>query len=83
MAYTANVLIPYNYMFLMRGDGTPYDIFYNLVGGSPVFYPMVVVLLFVLYICAFWGVYTFVKKKAAERKLHANVEKTEEESARV
>lgn len=83
MAYTANVLIPYNYMFLMRGDGTPYDIFYNLVGGSPVFYPMVVVLLLVLYICAFWGVYTFVKKKAAERKLHANVEKTEEESAKV
>ena len=31
LAYVADVLIPYNYMFLMRGDGTPYDFFYILV----------------------------------------------------
>ena len=49
LAYDANILIPYNYMFLMRGDGTPYDIFYNMVGGSPVFYPIIVILLFVIY----------------------------------
>lgn len=59
-AYIANVLIPYNYMFLMRGDGTPYDILYNLVGGSPVWYPLGVVLLFILYILAFYWIFFLV-----------------------
>ena len=36
VAYVVNVLIDYNYMFLMAGDGTPYDIFFNLVGGNKV-----------------------------------------------
>lgn len=68
MAYTANVLIPYNYMFLMRGDGTPYDIVYNLVGGNRVLYPMLVVIMFLVYICAFWGVFTLVKNKLSGAK---------------
>ena len=67
-AYTANVLIPYNYMFLMRGDGTPYDIVYNLVGGNPVLYPLLVVLMFLIYIFTFWGVYSAIKRKLASRK---------------
>ena len=29
LAYIANVLLDYNYMFLMAGDGTPYDILFN------------------------------------------------------
>ncbi|MBR2967408.1 MAG: YwaF family protein [Clostridia bacterium] len=66
-AYVANVLIPYNYMFLMRGDGTPYDIFYNLVGGNPVLYPLIVVLLFFIYIAAFYAVFMFVRRKKAEK----------------
>ena len=53
-AYIANLLIPYNYMFLMAGDGTPYDILYNLVGGSRILYPLGVVLLFVIYIFLFY-----------------------------
>lgn len=55
-AYIANVTIPYNYMFLMAGDGTPYDILYNLVGGNPVLYPLLVVGLFVVYIALFYYV---------------------------
>ena len=55
-AYTANILLDYNYMFLMAGDGTPYDIAYNLVNGHKVFYPMIVVGLFLVYICIFYGV---------------------------
>ena len=47
-AYIANVIIDYNYMFLMAGDGTPYDILYNLVNGNKVLYPLFVVLLFVV-----------------------------------
>lgn len=66
-AYVANVLLDYNYMFLMAGDGTPYDILYNLVGGSPVWYPVGVVLLFIVYIIGFYGVhYWIVRKKTAK-----------------
>ena len=60
MAYTANLLVDYNYMFLMAGDGTPYDILYNLAGGHPVFYPLGVVLLFLVYIGLFYYIYYFV-----------------------
>ncbi len=55
-AYGVNHLIDYNYMFLMAGDGTPYDILYNLVGGSPLWYPLAVVALFAVYIGIFYGV---------------------------
>lgn len=63
VAYIVNVLIDYNYMFLMRGDGTPYDIFFNLVGGHPVFYPLTVVLLFFAYIALFYYVYFLCTRK--------------------
>lgn len=62
MAYIANVIIPYNYMFLMAGDGTPYDILYNLVGGHKVIYPISVVALFYIYISSFYGVHYIFKK---------------------
>lgn len=62
-AYIANVLVDYNYMFLMSGDGTPYDILYNLVGGHTVLYPLSVVALFVLYIWAFYGIWHLAAKK--------------------
>lgn len=63
MALIANVTIPYNYMFLMRGDGTPYDIAYNLVDGNPILYPTIVILLFVIYISLFYLIYYMVKKR--------------------
>ncbi len=66
LAYLANVLIPYNYMFLMAGDGTPYDILYNLVGGSRIFYPLLVVGLFLLYIALFY--YIFYKISNRKKK---------------
>lgn len=53
-AYIANLFLSTNYMFLMRGDGTPYDLIYNLVNGHPVLYPLLVVALFVVYILAFY-----------------------------
>lgn len=63
-AYIANITIPYNYMFLMAGDGTPYDILYNLVNGNKILYPALVVLLFILYITLFyWLFYKFNRKK--------------------
>ena len=68
LAYTANHLVGYNYMFLMAGDGTPYDILYNLVGGSPVLYPIGVVALFLLYITGFYSVYFLATRKKAAVK---------------
>ena len=63
LAYIVNHIIDYNYMFLMRGDGTPYDIFYNLVNGNKVLYPLIVVGLFVVYIVAFYNVYFLIKER--------------------
>lgn len=61
-AHIANVTLDYNYMFLMQGDGTPYDILYNLVGGHPVFYPLGVVVLFLVYIVGYYAVYYLCTK---------------------
>ena len=63
MAFFANLALDYNYMFLRRGDGTPYDVLYNLVGGNQILYPIFVVLLFFLYIAVFHLVYAFFKKR--------------------
>ena len=68
-AYSANILLDYNYMFLMAGDGTPYDILYNLVGGHKVFYPLGVVLLFVLYICIYYSVYFMAHRKSRQKAI--------------
>lgn len=62
-AYIANILVDYNYMFLVAGDGTPYDILFNLVNGHRVLYPVCVVALFLVYICLFYAGAFLVKKK--------------------
>ena len=67
-AYVANVLLDYNYMFLMSHDGTPYVMFYDLVGGHPVFYPMIVVVLFYLYIFGFVYIYNVIKNRKTKKQ---------------
>ncbi len=69
LAYVANILVDYNYMFLVQGDGTPYDILYNLVGGHKVFYPLGVVVLFLAYISGFYGVYYLTQKKKVKQEV--------------
>lgn len=54
-------------MFLMEGDGTPYDIIYNLVGGNPVAYPIIVVVLFFIYIVAFYAAFFGIKKAISKK----------------
>jgi hypothetical protein len=68
-SYTANVLIDYNYMFLMAGDGTPYDILFNLFGGHKVLYPLSVVGLFLLYITGYYLVYFAITKRSKKPAL--------------
>ena len=62
-AFIVNKIVDYNYMFLVRGDGTPYDIAYNLVNGNQVLYPIFVVFLFLVYISIFYCVYHLIKKR--------------------
>ena len=66
-AYFANITLDYNYMFLMRGDGTPYDILYNLVGGNRVIYPLCVVALFLVYIFAFYGIFFMIRGRKGKK----------------
>ncbi|MBR4033290.1 MAG: YwaF family protein [Clostridia bacterium] len=65
LAYVANIIIDYNYMFLMRADGTPYQILYDLLGGHAVLYPCSVVALFIVYISLYYFIYYLVTKKKA------------------
>ena len=67
-AYVVNRIFPCNYMFLMQGDGTPYDIVYNWVGGHPILYPLLVVALFFVYIFLYYGVYYFIKGRTSKVK---------------
>ena len=76
-AYVAGSILDYNYMFLFRGDGTPYDIVFNLVGGSPILYPLFVVLLFVAYILLFHVIFVSISNTAhAHSKSSDRPEKT-------
>lgn len=68
LAYTANHLVDYNYMFLMSGDGTPYDILYNILGGDPILYPIGVIALFFVYISLFYQVYYLVSSKKTKQQ---------------
>lgn len=70
VAYIVNVIIDYNYMFLMAGDGTPYDIIYNWVNGNKVLYPLFVVALFFLYIALYYYLfYLFTKKRQNQEQV--------------
>lgn len=65
LAYIVNLLVDYNYMFLMSHDGTPYSIVYDLVGGNEILYPLAVVLLFLIYIACFYYVFFLVQRLRA------------------
>lgn len=66
-AYIANIFTDKNYMFLLRGDGTPYDILYNLLGGHSVIYPISVMALFVLYISLYYWIYFLIRSKSSKK----------------
>ena len=82
-AHFANYKLDYNYMFLRRGDGTPYDIFYNMVNGNQILYPLIVVGLFAIYIALFYYVYYLIVTKRAKKQplKEANAEAPQEANA--
>ena len=57
LALIADYTIPYNYMFLVRDDSTPYIMITKLVKGNKVLYPIGVLFLFALYIAVFYAGY--------------------------
>lgn len=63
LAFIANAIIPYNYMFLRSDDGTPYFIVTKIVNGNKILYPIGVILLFVLYVGIFYLIYYLFTKK--------------------
>ena len=63
IAYIVNLILDYNYMFLMNHDGTPYVLIYNLVNGNKILYPTSVMLLFVVYIFLFYTIYLKIQAK--------------------
>lgn len=69
-AYAANLLLDYNYMFLMRGDGTPYEILYSLCNGNRILYPLCVIGMFLVYITAFYQIFYAIAhtRRAAANK---------------
>ena len=66
VAYITNIILDYNYMFLMNHDGTPYVYLYNLVGGNKILYPISVMLLFVIYIFVFYAIHSRIIKSNAK-----------------
>ncbi len=66
LALIANKLLNYNYMFLSYHDGTPYIMFYNLVGGNKILYPTLIVLAFLLYMMIFYTIYYLYQKKISK-----------------
>ena len=56
---------------LVRGDGTPYEIFYAMVDGNRILYPLTVVFLFLLYISAFYAVYFYVQRAKSKHRVRA------------
>lgn len=67
LAYISNISFGGNYMFLMQGDGTPYDILYNLVNGNKVIYPILVMVLFLVYISIFYYVFFIIKNRKIKK----------------
>ena len=62
-AYIANKIFDYNYMFLVRDDGTPYSILTGLTCGNLVLYTAGVVVLFLVYVALFYLIYYFFTRK--------------------
>lgn len=72
-ALIANKALDYNYMFLRAGDGTPYTILENFLksflneGAFKIVYPACLIGMFLLLICAFYGVYNLIKALSSRK----------------
>ncbi len=65
-AFIVNKLVDYNYMFLVRDDGTPYSIVTSLVGGNQTLYTIGVIVLFLIYLAVFYLIHHLCTRKKAK-----------------
>ena len=59
---------PRNFMFFFHGDGTPFTIFHDLVGGNKIAYQIIIYVLQCGYMGLFYAVYYTVLKVMARQK---------------
>ena len=59
---------PRNFMFFFHGDGTPFTIFHDLVGGNKIVYQIIIYVLQCGYMGLFYAVYYTVLKVMARQK---------------
>ena len=58
----------HNFMFFFNGDGTPFTLFHNLVGGNKILYQIEIYILQCGYMALFYVVYNAIKKSIANKK---------------
>ena len=56
-----------NYMFLRHAAGTPFSIVENMAGHNPIIYPILVIILYLVYGFVFCGIYYFFAKRKAKK----------------
>ena len=71
LAMIANAAFDKNYMFLVHDEGTPYSIVYNWVNGNKYLYPILVILLFIVYMAIFYGIYYLCQKGSKKKTQNA------------
>ena len=71
LAMIANAAFDHNYMFLVYHEGTPYSIVYNWVNGNKYLYPILVILLFIVYMAIFYGIYYLCRKGSKKKTQNA------------
>ena len=57
-----------NYMFFLGGDGTPFGIFYDWVGGNLIAYQIIIYILQCGYIGVFYLIYYPIAKRIKARQ---------------
>lgn len=66
-AWIGAIYTPQNYMFLVRPDGTPFEIFYKLFNGSKIWYPISIIVLQLVFLWLFYLVAYIVRKIALKK----------------
>ena len=59
---------PRNFMFFFHGDGTPFTLFHDLVGGNKIAYQIIIYILQCGYMGAFYAIYYPIAKSIQKKK---------------
>ena len=72
---------PRNFMFFFHGDGTPFTLFHDLVGGNKIAYQIIIYVLQCGYMGLFYVVYYAILKLIAKQKAKKENQEVAEETA--